>query len=161
MTPKIKKTNAARYLDRLGIAYELLEYVVDITDLSAVNVALKLGIPIEQVFKTLVATGDRSGFIFACIPGSQELDLKKLAVVSNNKKVELVAVKDLQALTGYIRGGVSPLGAKKQFPVYVDDSALAWPQIIISAGLRGYQLQLNPGQLIQAVNAVAAAITHN
>lgn len=129
-----KKTNAARILDGLGIAYELKEYPVDLNDLSAVHVAASVGMPVEMVFKTLVARGDKNGVLMACIPGDAELDLKALAAVSGNKKVEMVHLKEVQGLTGYIRGGCSPLGAKKEYPVYLDESARQWETIAVSAG---------------------------
>ena len=115
----MKKTNTARFLDRLNIPYQLIEYEVDASDLSAENVAKKINLPLEQVFKTLVARGDKTGVIIACIPGGAELDLKAIAEVSGNKKVEMVSVKEIQSLTGYIRGGVSPIGTKKHYPVYL------------------------------------------
>ncbi len=154
----MKKTNAARILDNLNISYEIKEYKVDPDDLSAVNAAAKIGMNIKIVFKTLVARGDKSGVLMACIPGDDELDLKKLAAVSSNKRVEMVHLKEVQALTGYIRGGCSPLGPKKPYPVYIDKSALDWPKIAVSAGKRGEQLMLSPSDLIAAVNATAADI---
>lgn len=154
----MKKTNAARFLDGMGISYELKEYQVDESDLSAPAVAAKVGFPPGQVFKTLVARGDKNGVIFACIPGEAELDLKKLAAASGNKKCDLVPLKEVQPLTGYIRGGVSPLGAKKPFPVYLDESALLWPVISVSAGTRGCQMILVPDKLTQAVKATLCDI---
>ena len=153
-----KKTNAARILDRMGIGYELKEYPVDVNDLSAVNVAAKVGMPVQQVFKTLVARGDKTGVLMACIPGDGELDLKALAAASGNKKTELVHLKEVLGLTGYIRGGCSPLGAKKEYPVYLDKSAENWEIIAISAGKRGEQIMLAPADLIQAVHAVVTKI---
>ena len=153
-----KKTNAARILDGLGIAYELKEYPVDLNDLSAVHVAASVGMPVQQVFKTLVARGDKNGVLMACIPGDGELDLKALAAVSGNKKVEMVHLKEVQGLTGYIRGGCSPLGAKKEYPVYLDASARQWDIIAISAGKRGEQIMLAPQDLVQAVKAVVAEL---
>ena len=117
------KTNAARILDGLGVSYELKEYPVDLDDLSAVHVAEMVGMPIEKVFKTLVARGDKTGVLMACIPGDGELDLKELAAVSGNKRVEMVHLNEVLGLTGYVRGGCSPLGAKKAYPVYLDASA--------------------------------------
>ena len=155
----MKKTNAARILDGLGIAYELKEYPVDLNDLSAVHVAASVGMPVEMVFKTLVARGDKNGVLMACIPGDAELDLKALAAVSGNKKVEMVHLKEVQGLTGYIRGGCSPLGAKKEYPVYLDESARQWETIAVSAGKRGEQILLAPMDLVQAVRAVTAALT--
>lgn len=154
----MKKTNAARILDNLNISYEIKEYKVDPDDLSAVNAAAKIGMNIKIVFKTLVARGDKNGVLMACIPGDDELDLKKLAAVSSNKRVEMVHLKEVQALTGYIRGGCSPLGPKKPYPVYIDKSALDWSKIAVSAGKRGEQLMLSPSDLITAVNATAADI---
>ena len=153
-----KKTNAARILDGLGIAYELKEYPVDLNDLSAVHVAASVGMPVQQVFKTLVARGDKNGVLMACIPGDGELDLKALAAVSGNKKVEMVHLKEVQGLTGYIWGGCSPLGAKKEYPVYLDASARQWDIIAISAGKRGEQIMLAPQDLVQAVKAVVAEL---
>jgi Cys-tRNA(Pro)/Cys-tRNA(Cys) deacylase len=123
----LKKTNAARILDGLKISYELREYKVDESDLGAENVAKKIEVPLRQVFKTLVVSGDKTGVIMACIPGGAELNLKALAAISENKKVEMAPLKDVQKLTGYIRGGVSPLGGKKQYPVYIDNSMIKWP----------------------------------
>ena len=151
-----KKTNAARHLDDLGIAYTLHQTQVDEHDLSAVTMARKLGVEPEQVFKTLVARGDRHGVLMACIPGPQELDLKKLAAASGNKSAAMVALKEVQPLTGYIRGGCSPLGAKKAYPVYLDESAALWDVIYVSAGQRGVQICLNPADLAQAAHAVSA-----
>ncbi|EGO64081.1 Cys-tRNA(Pro) deacylase [Acetonema longum] len=155
----MKKTNAARLLDGLGITYELKEYDVDENDLSAESVAAKVGLPAEQVFKTLVVRGDKSGVIMACIPGAAELDLKKLAAASGNKKAEMVPLKEVLPLTGYIRGGVSPIGAKKKYPVFLDESASQWSFLSISAGLRGGQLLLAPAALIQATGATVCPIT--
>ena len=153
-----KKTNAARILDRMGIGYELKEYPVDVNDLSAVNVAAKVGMPVQQVFKTLVARGDKNGVLMACIPGDGELDLKALAAASGNKKTEMVHLKEVLGLTGYIRGGCSPLGAKKEYPVYLDKSAENWEIIAISAGKRGEQIMIAPADLVQAVHAVVTEI---
>lgn len=147
------KTNAARILDGLHIDYTIREYEADESDLSAENVAAKVGMPPAQVFKTLVVRGDKTGILLVCIPGDAELDLKALAVFSSNKKVEMVPLKEVQPLTGYIRGGVSPIGTKKRYPVYLDASISDWPVIFLSAGARGYQLLLAPADLIRAVNA--------
>lgn len=152
----MKKTNAARILDKLKIKYEIKGYPVDLDDLSAVNVASKIDMDIKMIFKTLVVRGDKTGIIMACIPGDDELDLKKLATISGNKRVEMIHVKELPALTGYIRGGCSPLGAKKDYPVYIDESAVKWPHIAISAGKRGEQLLLAPKDLKSAVHATFA-----
>lgn len=152
----MKKTNAARILDKLKIKYEIKGYPIDPDDLSAVNVASKIDMDIKMIFKTLVVRGDKTGIIMACIPGDDELDLKKLAAISGNKRVEMIHVKELPALTGYIRGGCSPLGAKKDYPVYIDESAVKWPHIAISAGKRGEQLLLAPKDLKSAVHATFA-----
>jgi Cys-tRNA(Pro)/Cys-tRNA(Cys) deacylase len=149
----VKKTNAARILDSQGVTYETREYEVDADDLSATKVAQAIGLPAEQVFKTLVARGDRTGVLLACIPGSAELNLKSLAKASGNKTAELVAVKEIQSLTGYIRGGVSPIGTKKAYPVYLDSSAIKWPIVAVSAGIRGCQLALAPADLARVVGA--------
>ncbi|MFB3826452.1 MAG: Cys-tRNA(Pro) deacylase [Bryobacteraceae bacterium] len=153
-----KKTNAARMLDRAGVDYELREYPVDEEDLSAPHVAEALGLPPEQVFKTLVARGDRTGVLLAIVPGNAELDLKALAAASGNRKVELVRLKEVQELTGYIRGGVSPIGTKKSYPVYLDSSARLWPVISISAGMRGMQIMIAPEALVRAAGAGEADI---
>lgn len=154
------KTNAARILDSMGIHYELREYEVDENDLSAPHVAAKVGMPPEQVFKTLVARGDRTGVLMACIPANTELDLKALAAASGNKKVELVAMKEVLPLTGYIRGGVSPIGTRKPYPLYLDETADLWDIISVSAGLRGCQMLLAPGDLARAVDAELCAIAN-
>ena len=155
---KEQKTNAARILDTLGIEYELKTYEVDESDLSAVHVAASVGMPIEMVYKTLVCRGDKNGILMAVIPGSGELDMKALAAASGNKRVEMVHLKEVFGLTGYIRGGCSPLGAKKEYPVYLDDSANAQSVIAVSAGKRGEQILLAPADLVQAAKAVLARI---
>lgn len=155
------KTNAARILDAAGIHYELREYVVDEDDLSAPRVAEKIGMPPAQVFKTLVARGDRSGVLMASIPANAELDLKALATASGNKKVELVAVKEVLGLTGYIRGGVSRVGVKKPYPFYLEESADLWDVISVSAGVRGCQLILAPGDLARVVEAQRCRIARS
>ena len=154
----MKKTNAVRILDRLKINYELIEYEVDESDLSAVHLAETAGIPIETVFKTLVLEGDKNGNFICIIPGGEEIDLKKAAIASANKKVAMIKVKDLEPLTGYIRGGCSPLGMKKYFPVYIDESAFNQKFIYISAGVRGMQIKLSPSGLEMASNAIRAVI---
>ena len=156
MAKKIKKTNAARILDGLGISYEIKTYAVDENDLSAVHVAQISGLDIKMIFKTLTARGDKTGVIMAVIGGGDELDLKALAKASGNKSVELVALKELLPLTGYVRGGCSPLGAKKNFPVFLDERALTLEKISISAGQRGMQLVLSPKDLVTAVDATVA-----
>lgn len=152
------KTNAARLLDSLHIHYELREYQVDPEDLAAESVAEKIGMPPEQVFKTLVARGDRNGVCLAVIPANTEVDLKALAAVHADRKVQLVALKEVQPLTGYIRGGVTALGAKKPYPVYLDEMAELFDVISVSAGIRGTQMLLAPADYIRAVNAKVAAI---
>lgn len=154
----MKKTNAARVLDNLGIPYRLVEYEVDPSDLSAEGVARKINLPLGQVFKTLVARGDKTGVFLACIPGDRELDLKAIAVASGNKRVELVPVKEIQALTGYVRGGVSPIGAKKPYPVHLDERAMAFSFISVSAGVRGCQILISPEDLRRAVSAKVWAV---
>lgn len=155
---KKKKTNAARILDSLKINYRLVEYEVDESDLSAVHVAESTGMDVKMVFKTLVCRGDKNGVLMACVPGDGELDLKALASVSGNKRVEMVALKEVLGLTGYIRGGCSPLGAKKNYPVYLDESCEHYPEIAISAGKRGEQILLAPADLQQAVQATVAKL---
>ncbi|BAL83670.1 hypothetical protein SELR_19620 [Selenomonas ruminantium subsp. lactilytica TAM6421] len=156
---KEAKTNAARILDTLGISYELKTYEVDENDLSAVHVAESVGMPIEMVYKTLVCRGDKNGVLMAVIPGGGELDLKALAAASGNKRVEMVHLKEVFGLTGYIRGGCSPLGAKKDYPVYLDVSAEAQEVIAISAGKRGEQIILKPADLVQAAKATVASVS--
>lgn len=150
---KIHKTNAARLLDHEKIAYELIPYEVDEQDLSAVHVAACLGENIEQVFKTLVLHGDKSGYFVCVIPGAAEVDLKLAAKVSGNKKCDLIAQKELLPLTGYIRGGCTPIGMKKPFPTYIHETCIAFPFIYISAGVRGLQIKLAAEDLIRMVGA--------
>ena len=152
------KTNAVRLLDQLGIRYELREYEVDPEDLTAETVAAKIGFPAEQVFKTLLAHGDRNGLCVAVIPGNSELDLKALAAVSNNRKIQLTPMKDLQPLTGYIRGGVTALAAKKDYPVFVDETVELFDVISISAGMRGLQILLAPADYLRATKATVAPL---
>ena len=154
----MKKTNAARYLDSLKIDYKLVEYEVDGSDLSAESVARKVNLPLEQVFKTLVARGDKTGVFMACVPGNTDLDLKAMAAVSGNKNVEMVHVGEIQSLTGYIRGGVSPIGTKKQYPIFMDESAMKFPVISISAGARGSQIFISPGNLTKALDIMICRI---
>jgi Cys-tRNA(Pro)/Cys-tRNA(Cys) deacylase len=155
----MKKTNAARILDRLKISYNLVEYTVDPEDLSAVHLAETSGLPIDQVYKTLVLQGDRTGIFVCVIPGGLEIDLKKAAAVSGNKKAAMIKMKDLEALTGYIRGGCSPLGMKKNYPLYIDSSAFDKSFIYISAGMRGLQIEISPEDLISATKAARADLT--
>ncbi|EFQ22735.1 ybaK/ebsC protein [Aminomonas paucivorans DSM 12260] len=154
----MKKTNAARLLEGLKIPHTLQEYPVDESDLSAEHVAREVGLPLNQVFKTLVARGDRTGVIVAVLPGGGELDPKALASVSGNKKVDLVPLKEVQPLTGYLRGGCSPLGMKKKYPVFLDESARAFPFISVSAGLRGIQVYLAPEDLRRACEGTWAPL---
>ena len=152
------KTNAARLLDGLQVPYELREYEVDPEDLAAESVAAKIGLPPEQVFKTLIARGDRNGVCMAAIPANTELDLKALAHAHDDRKVQLVPLKEVQPLTGYIRGGVTALGAKKAYPVYLDETAELFDVIAVSAGVRGTQMLLSPADYIRATNATTAAL---
>jgi len=152
------KTNAARLLDALGISYEIHKYEVDPDDLAAESVARKVGLPPEQVFKTLVARGDKHGVCFAVVPGDQQLDLKALAQLSGDKKIDTVALKEVQPLTGYIRGGVTALAAKKAYPVFADETIELFDVISVSAGIRGAQLILTPADYLRAVSAKVGAI---
>lgn len=152
------KTNAARLLESARVDYSLREYAVDEEDLSAPHVAEAIGMPPEQVFKTLVARGDRTGVLMACIPGNAELDLKALAAASGNKKVDLVPVKEVLPLTGYIRGGVSPVGSRKPFPLYLDETADLWDVISVSAGVRGCQMLVAPSDLARVAEATRCDI---
>ena len=158
MAKKTDKTNAARLLDKAGIAYKLIPYEFDENDLAAQHVAASLNQPIEQVFKTLVLHGDRTGHIVCVVPGNGEVDLKALAKVSGNKKVEMILMKDLLGVTGYIRGGCSPIGMKKRFPTYIHSSATDFNVIYISAGVRGLQIEIAPSDLISFTGAVLADV---
>lgn len=158
MAKKTDKTNAARLLDKAGIAYKLIPYEFDENDLAAQHVAESLNQPIEQVFKTLVLHGDRTGHIVCVVPGNGEVDLKALAKVSGNKKVEMILMKDLLGVTGYIRGGCSPIGMKKRFPTYIHSSATDFNVIYISAGVRGLQIEISPFDLISFTGAVLADV---
>jgi Cys-tRNA(Pro)/Cys-tRNA(Cys) deacylase len=153
------KTNGARFLENLGIAFELREYEVDPEDLSATTVAKKIGMPAEQVFKTLLTTGGPGVCVFAVIPGNEELDFKKLARAAGLRKAEMVSLKDVQPLTGYIRGGVTVFGAKKAYPVFVDETAVLFDKISVSAGTRGTQLVLSPEDYMRAAEAQTADLT--
>jgi Cys-tRNA(Pro)/Cys-tRNA(Cys) deacylase len=157
--PAPNKTNAARLLDTLGIPYELRPYEVDPEDLTAISVARKIGLPPEQVFKTLLAHTNTSENIFAVIPGDAELDLKKLAQAAGAKKVELASLKEVEPLTGYIRGGVTVMGAKRPFPAFADETIELFDQISVSAGQRGLQLLLAPADYLRAANATLADLT--
>lgn len=152
----INKTNAARLLDRAGIDYRLVPYAFDENDLAATHVAAELGEDIRSVFKTLVLHGDRSGYFVCVIPGDQEVDLKKAARIAGAKKADLIPMKELLPLTGYIRGGCSPIGMKKPFPVFIHSTAVDFKTIYISAGVRGLQLAINPADLIRYIPATVA-----
>lgn len=152
------KTNAARLLDEAGIYYELREYKVDPADLSAETVAGKIGLPAEQVFKTLVVQGERIGVCLAVVPGDAELDLKALAKLASDRKMELAALKEVQPLTGYIRGGVTALAGKKNYPVFLDETAILFDFISISAGVRGTQILLKPNDYIRITHATLGEI---
>jgi len=152
------KTNAARLLDAQSIAYQIREYAVDESDLTAESVARKVGLPPEQVFKTLVARGDRNGICFAVVPGDQQLDLKALAQLSGDKKIDTVPLREVQPLTGYIRGGVTALAAKRSYPVYVDETIELFDTISISAGVRGAQIMLAPGAYLLVTAAQVGRI---
>jgi Cys-tRNA(Pro)/Cys-tRNA(Cys) deacylase len=152
------KTNAVRILERLGIPFEVREYEVDPDDLSAETVASKVGLPPDQVFKTLIVRGDRNGFCFAVIPGNMELNPKALAKLTGDRHVEMAPLKDVQTLTGYIRGGVTAMGAKKDYPVYADETIEICEVMSISAGQRGMQILLAPADYIRAVRAVTGPI---
>ena len=152
------KTNATRILDSVGIRYELREYEVDPNDLAAETVAAKIGLPPEQVFKTLVVRGDRGGIYLAVIPGNSELDAKALARVTGDRRIELASLKEVQPLTGYIRGGVTALGGKKNYPVYIDETAQLFEAISVSAGVRGTQMVLAPADYLRSVDGSYAAI---
>ncbi|GMU08267.1 Cys-tRNA(Pro) deacylase [Corallococcus caeni] len=153
------KTNAARLLDSLGIAYRLRDYDVDPDDLSAETVAAKVGMPAEQVFKTLVAKGDRTGVLMAVVPGNAELDLKALARLSGDRKVDTVPLKELQPLTGYIRGGVTALGGKKEYPVFVDETLELFDEVAVSAGVRGTQIVLAPADYLRVTKGKPGPIS--
>lgn len=156
---KTEKTNAARLLDRAQIAYELIPYRVDEHHLAATHVAEQLGEPIECVFKTLVLRGDRTGYFVCVVPGDHEVDLKTAARVSGNKKADLIPMKELLPVTGYVRGGCSPIGMKKRFPVYVHSTVADHSFVYISAGVRGLQLKIAPAKLVAFVGAIVADIS--
>ena len=157
-TAKIEKTNAARLLDRAGIAYELIPYTVDENNLAATHVAAELGEDIATVFKTLVLRGDRTGHFVCVIPGDMEVDLKAAARISGNKKCDLIPMKELLPVTGYIRGGCSPVGMRKPFPTFVHSSCADHPYIYISAGVRGLQIKIAPAKLLEFTGASTADI---
>lgn len=153
------KTNAMRLLDGLGIAYEVRTYEVDPDDLSAESVARKIGFPVEQTFKTLVVRGEQNGVCLAVLPGNAELDLKALARATGDRRVEVVPLKDVQPLTGYVRGGVTALACRKDYPVYLDEFAQLYDRISVSAGARGIQILLSPADYVRATGARYAAIS--
>jgi Cys-tRNA(Pro)/Cys-tRNA(Cys) deacylase len=153
------KTNAARYLDSLGIHYELRDYALGDEEFSAIVVAEKIGMPPEQVFKTLLCVTSDKEHVFAVVPGNAELDFKRLAHAAGSRKTEMVSLKDIQPLTGYIRGGVTVFGAKKNFPVYVDETVELFDEISVSAGVRGTQMVLSPADYIRAADAIVAPLT--
>ena len=158
MAKKIEKTNAARLLDKAGLKYNLIPYEFDENDLAAQHVAESLGQDIARVFKTLVLHGDKTGHVVCVVPGDCEVDLKALAKASGNKKVEMILMKDLLAVTGYIRGGCSPIGMKKRFPTYFHSTALEHDTLFVSAGVRGLQVEIAPADLVAFVGAVIADV---
>jgi Cys-tRNA(Pro)/Cys-tRNA(Cys) deacylase len=155
------KTNAVRLLDTLGVRYELREYEIDPAALEAETVARQIGLPPEQVFKTLVTRGDRNGVCLAVVPANMELDEKALARLTGDRKLELAPLKEVQPLTGYVRGGVTALACKREYPVFVDESVELFDVISVSAGARGAQILLKPSDYMAAVNGIAGAITRN
>lgn len=158
MSSKNIKTNVARFLQKKGVKFDLIPYEVDENDLGAEHVAKSLSENVEQVFKTIVLHGDKSGYIVGVLPGNHEIDLKKLAKVSGNKKCEPLPLKDLLPTTGYIRGGCSPIGMKKKFQTYIHTTVNSFPYIFVSAGVRGVQLKISPVDLIEQTEAVVADI---
>lgn len=155
---KINKTNAARLLDKAEINYELISYEVDESDLSAIHVAKQLNEPIEQLFKTLILKGDKSGYFVCIIPGAEELDLKLAAKVSGNKSCQMILMKDLLSVTGYIRGACSPIGMKKKYPTYIHSTCENFESIYISAGQRGLQIKIAPNDLIKVIEATISIL---
>ena len=153
------KTNAMRMLDAAKIKYEIKDYVPDENDLTGTHIAEQIGLDENIVFKTLVAVGDKTGHIVFCIPSPAEIDLKKAAAATGNKKIEMVHVKDLLALTGYIHGGCSPIGMKKKFPTYIDESAATFEKITVSGGVKGIQLLVTPADIIKYTNAKLCSVT--
>ena len=158
MAKKIEKTNAARLLDKAGIGYNLIPYEFDENDLAVQHVAEGLNQPIERVFKTLVLHGDKTGHIVCVVPGNSEVDLKALAKVSGNKKVEMIAMKDLLAVTGYIRGGCSPIGMKKKFPTFFHSTITDFETVYVSAGVRGLQVEISPSGLVGYTGGIVAEV---
>ena len=161
MAKKIEKTNAARLLDKAGLKYNLIPYEFDENDLAAQHVADSLGQDIARVFKTLILHGDKTGHLVCVIPGNCEVDLKALAKASGNKKVEMILMKDLLSVTGYIRGGCSPIGMKKRFPTYFHNTVTNHETIFVSAGVRGLQIEIAPSDLIRFVQGKIACVATN
>lgn len=159
MATKINKTNAARLLDKAAVPYELIPYEVDENNLAAIHVAEQLNEDIQCVFKTLVLHGDKTGYFVCVIPGDREVDLKLAAKVSGNKKADLIPMKELLPVTGYIRGGCSPIGMKKNFPTFIHDTCLHFPHIFISAGIRGLQIKIAPDALIRYTSALPCQLS--
>jgi Cys-tRNA(Pro)/Cys-tRNA(Cys) deacylase len=155
------KTNAMRMLDKAGLSYSTKEYEVDENDLSGSHVADLMGVDHGSIFKTLVLKGEKTGYLVCCIPVDGELDLKKVAKAAGDKKVEMIPMKDLQAITGYIRGGCSPIGMKKPFPTFIEESAQEYPQIAVSGGVRGQQIIISPQSLVGFIRGKFALLTHN
>lgn len=155
------KTNAMRMLDKAGVSYSTKEYEVDENDLSGSHVADLMGVDHGSIFKTLVLKGEKTGYLVCCIPVDGELDLKKVAKAAGDKKVEMIPMKDLQAITGYIRGGCSPIGMKKPFPTFIEESAQEYPQIAVSGGVRGQQIIISPESLTSFIRGKFALLTHN
>jgi len=155
---KINKTNAVRLLDNEKVLYELIPYEVDESDLSAIHVAGQLNEPVEQVFKTLLLKGDRTGYFVCIIPGDKEVDLKLAAKVSGNKACSMIPMKDLMGVTGYIRGACSPVGMKKQYPTYIHEACISYDFIYVSAGVRGLQIKISPADLIKITGATVAGL---
>ncbi len=155
------KTNAMRMLDKAGVSYSTKEYEVDENDLSGSHVADLMGVDHGSIFKTLVLKGEKTGYLVCCIPVDGELDLKKVAKAAGDKKVEMIPMKDLQAITGYIRGGCSPIGMKKSFPTFIEESAQEYPQIAVSGGVRGQQIIISPQSLTSFIRGKFALLTHN
>lgn len=160
MSSKNIKTNVARFLQKKGVKFDLIPYEVDENDLGAEHVAESLSENVEQVFKTIVLHGDKSGYIVGVLPGNHEIDLKKMAKVSGNKKCEPLPLKDLLPTTGYIRGGCSPIGMKKKFQTYIHTTVNSFPYVFVSAGVRGVQLKISPVDLIEQTEAVVADIVY-
>lgn len=155
-----KKTNAVRMLENMGIHFELLTYAVEHGHTSAADAAAKIGIAEERTFKTLAVRGDKTGVLMVCVPGGRELDLKALATISGNKKTEMVGINEITPLTGYIRGGCSPIGTKKKYPVFIDESALRFDYIVVNAGHQGLLFKIKPEDLIKAAEAKTAAVSY-